>query len=46
MQNEETHFRLKELTVYDRTPFVPEEKQKAIMEKAIAQHKKAVVTGK
>lgn len=45
MQNEDKPFRLKEYTVYEKFPYAPEEKRKAIMESRINSHKKAIVTG-
>ena len=46
MQNDgETYFRLKEISKYDIQPYVPTEKRKAIMEKAMARNPKLEIRG-
>ena len=45
MQNEETYFRLKEVTKYDMQPYVPAETRKALLERAIARNPRLEVRG-
>lgn len=45
MQNEETYFRLKEVSKYEMQPYVPVETRKALLERALARNPKLEVRG-